>query len=208
MPYSFGNRVFYRFQRMLSIPLLKLLCRFKVRGPLPPVSGPLIVAANHESLMDPLVLQAALNRRLHYLMTSVYYFKPSLNFYSRIMRCIPVMEGRFNREALRTATEVLAEGRCIGVFPQGRIRRSGDMESGLRGIALMAVKSGPPVLPVRIRGTGRVLPKGARFIRPAAIEVHRGNPIVFSMPAKARPEGRRGYLETVTKSIMKAIERL
>ena len=188
-------------------PLLKLFFRFQSYGEAVPGEGPIIVAANHASFLDPVVLQAGVSRRLHYLMTSLYYYKPLLNAYSRCMRCIPVMEGSVNREALEKSLEVLHEGRCIGVFPQGEIRPEEDRSHGMRGIALLAARSGAPVLPVRIRGTGRALPRGSRFPKPVKITVHRGRPFFVRLPA-ARGRSRRDRLAAATASIMDAIARL
>jgi 1-acyl-sn-glycerol-3-phosphate acyltransferase len=203
-----ANRIFFRLQILTVVPLLKVFFRFKSHGLPIPASGPVIVAANHESLIDPVILQAAVSRRLHYLMSSDFYFKPVMNRYSRIMRCIPVMEERFNREAIRTGIEVLAAGRALGVFPQGMIRPSGDVEAGMRGIAMLAAKSGASVIPVRIRGTGRALPRGARFIRPTRLEVHRGDPVEYQAPSPGSGRSRRGYLVEFTESVMNAIENL
>jgi len=202
------NRLFYILQRIICVSTLKLVFRFKVHGQRSLPSGPLIVAANHESLIDPPILQAALKRRVHFLMTSDFYFKPVLNQYSRLMRCIPVMENRFNREAIRAALEVLKAGRVLAIFPQGGIKSDDDLHAAMRGIALLAEKSGAPVLPVRLRGTAKVLPKGSLFIRPAALDVHIGPPIKYTdtCPPDQR-SGRRG-LENYTRIVMDAIAKL
>ena len=205
---GFANRLFFRLQVLGFRPLLKVFFRFKVHGPPLPASGPLIVAANHESFMDPVILQLGVNRRLHYLMSSDFYFKPFLNRYSRIMRCIPVMEERFNREAIRSGLEVLADGRPIGIFPQGMIRPSGDVEAGMRGIAMLAAKSEAPIIPVRIRGTGRALPKGARIIRLKRIEIYRGEPLAYQAPSPGSGRSRRSHLAGITDAVMQAIENL
>ena len=195
-------------QILTAATLLKVFFRFKVTGPSVPSSGPVIVAANHESFIDPVVLQIGVRRRLHYLMSSDFYFKTGLNRYARIMRCIPVMEGRFNREALRSALEVLEAGHALGIFPQGMIRPSGDVEEGMRGIALLASKSGVPVIPARILGTGRALPRGARFIRPTPLELRRGIPQVYQEPDPMAGRPRRMHLVEITESVMSAIENL
>jgi 1-acyl-sn-glycerol-3-phosphate acyltransferase len=202
------NRLFYRMQRWVGLSLLKLLFRFRVHGKYSLGQGPLIVAANHESLLDPVVLQAALDRRVHFLMTSDYYFKPVLNRYSRIMRCIPVMEGRFNREAIRSAVAVLAAGRPVAIFPQGEIRNEGDLSSPMRGMALLAAKSNAPVLPVRISGTGKAWPKGARFLRLASIEVRLGRPLTLGAFRTHPPQPFRQDLEAFTHAVMQAMSQL
>lgn len=206
-PLGWGNRFFYRSQRWLGIPLLKLLFRFRTRGDPTPREGPLIVAANHASFLDPVVLQAGVGRRLHFLMTSLYYFHPLLNRYARAMRCIPVMEGKMNREALASGLEVLAAGRCVGVFPQGEIRPEGDLSGGMRGVALLAARARVPVLPVRIRGTGEALPKGGRVPRLVRITLHRGAPFCVSLTA-GHGRAKREVLTAAAEAIMEAIRKL
>jgi 1-acyl-sn-glycerol-3-phosphate acyltransferase len=193
---------------MSLYPLFRLIFRFKVRGPQPPMEGPLIVAANHASLVDPVMLQVALRRRLHYLMTSDYYFKPFFNRYSRIMRCIPVMEGDFNRQAIQSSLDVLAAGHAIGVFPQGGLNDHVDADSGLRGIGLLIARSKVPVMPVRIRGTARVLPRGASIVRLHSVDVHLGEPRFFHDLERPARASRHHRLERVTRAVMSAIAEL
>lgn len=206
-PIGFANRLFYHTQRLCFDLILKVLCRFKVTGTPPVGEGGLIIASNHNSLIDPVVLQVAVRRRMHYLMTSDYYFVPLLNLYSRIMRCIPVMEERFNREALREAMRVLDHGRTIGIFPQGGLMPEGDFSGGMRGISLLISQSKVPVLPVRISGTAGAFPKGARMIRPKPISVSIGKPVLPD--DLTRPDdfpNRREYMDALTIAVMKAIE--
>lgn len=200
------NRAFYGLQRLTFIPLAKIFFRARFTGPPLPEEGPYIVAANHESFIDPVILQMVTKRRLHYMMISSYYFKPGLlNRYSRIMRCIPVMEGRQNREAIRSALEVLAAGRPVGIFPQGAIRPSGSLREGMLGTALLALKSGVPVFPARIRGTAKILPRGARFLRPGTIEVRLGEAVPYQAIDPGAYASRHDFLAAVTDSVMAAI---
>lgn len=202
------NRLFFRFQTLGVGLFLKVAFRLSVQGPALPDNGPLIVAANHESLIDPVVLQIAVKRRLHYLMTSDFYFKPLLKRYVGIMRCIPVMEEQLNREALRAALGVLDAGRPIGIFPQGGLKEAGDFSAAFPGIALLAVKSGAPVVPVRISGTSRAWPRGARFFHPAKIDVRIGPPFSTDRFAEKDPTGQRAKLERISEGIMETIKNL
>ncbi|MFH1998653.1 MAG: lysophospholipid acyltransferase family protein [Planctomycetota bacterium] len=208
-PIRFSNTLFYHSQLMVFGFLLKSICRLKVHGALPPDKEALIIASNHASLIDPIVLQVAVRRRLVYLMTSDYYFLPFLNTYSRIMRCIPVMEGRFNRQALRSALRVLRHGLPLGIFPQGGLRPENDFEAGMRGISLLISQSRTRVLPVRISGTHEAFPRTARMIRPARIEVRIGRPIQTDELADpgASPT-RRSHMESLTQAVMNAIREL
>ncbi len=200
-PLGFGNRLFYRCTRLLSFCLMKTYCRLKSEGPPPPGSGPFIVAANHESFLDPIVLQLTLKtRRVHYMMLASFYYTRLLNGYCNVMRCIPIREDGPNRESLRLALDVLRAGRPIGIFPQGGRMAPGDMTGGMTGVGFLARKAGVPVIPARIDGCSRVLPMGAIFPRPARITVRLGAGLDFSGAGRGR-----GNLDEITQQIMSAI---
>lgn len=184
---------------------LKLFYRFKVEGSLPPDKGSFIMAANHESLLDPVALQIAVkNRRLHYMMTSLFYHTRQLNFFSRAMRCIPVYNGSsVNRDALRMALDVLKADHPVGIFPEGQRVSDGEEGNPFRGVAFIAKRAGVPVIPARIRGTGKALPKGAKWFRRSRVTVTLGEPIIF-----ARPNGSKADLDEMTEAIMSSIRDL
>jgi len=201
-PKGFGNRLFYRFSILVTGSFLRLFYRFKVEGSLPPDKGSYIVAANHESLIDPVALQVAVtNRRLHYMMTSVFYFTAALNHFSRAMRCIPVIDGSStNRDALRLALDVLKAEEVVGIFPEGQRVNGEEQANPFRGVAFIARRAGVPVIPARIRGTGQALPKGAKWFRRSRVTVTIGDPVQF-----VSSNGKKASLEDMTESIMSSI---
>jgi 1-acyl-sn-glycerol-3-phosphate acyltransferase len=201
-PLGIGNRLFYRCTRIFSLCLMKTYFRLRSEGPPPPPRGPFIVAANHESFLDPIVLQLALGaRRVHYMMLASFYYTRLLNRYCNVMRCIPIREDGPNRESLRLALDVLAAGRPVGIFPQGGRMAPGDMTGGMMGVGFLARKAGVPVIPARIDGCSRALPVGALFPRPARISVRLGAWLDFSGAG-----GGRGSLDEITQRIMSAID--
>jgi len=182
----------------------KVFLILKLSGPQPPLSGPFIVAANHESFLDPIVLQLAVRkRRFRYMVASSYYHSRSFNWFYSSQRCIPVERENFNRETMKVAFEVLRAGRPVGIFPQGSRMPPGELDGALRGVGFMARRAAVPVIPARIRGTGLALPRGARFFRPARISVTLGNPIPFDFSGK-RVLGS----EAITREIMERIREL
>jgi len=197
------NRLFYSGGGALARLLCKLCFRFRVRGEAPPERGPIIAAANHESFLDPLVLQLAMvKHRLRYMVASPFYHHWLLNRFCNAMRCIPVAAEGSKRESLRLALEVLAAGHSIGIFPQGGRMRPGDLAGASGGVAFLARKSGVPVVPARILGAGAALPIGAHFIRPVRVEVVLGRPLRFG---GAEP---RLDLPEITAAIMDSIAQL
>jgi 1-acyl-sn-glycerol-3-phosphate acyltransferase len=199
-PFGVGNRLFFGAGRVVAALVLRVYHGFTTSGPQPPDEGPFIIAANHESFLDPVVLQYAVRRRrLHYMMSALFYHTRLLNYFSSAMRAIPVEEGGPNRRSIRLALEVLEAGRPVAIFPQGGRMDAGDLSGGFKGVAFLIRKAGVPVVPARIAGTGKALPRGARFPRPARIGVRLGEPLDFAAGTD---------LDEITSAIMSAIRDL
>ena len=154
--------------------LNRLFCRYWHRLPptrLPlPESGPVVLAANHHSGLDPLLLIAASPRPLRFLIAREEYRRFGLNWLFRAVGCIPVDRGGRPERALRAALEALQRGEVVALFPHGGIHLDDAPPRPLkRGVAWLAERSAAPLLPVRIAGIaglGRVLP--AVFLRSRA----------------------------------------
>ena len=121
--------------------LLRAWFRLRVEGPLPP-TGPCVLAANHTSFLDPLVLGAVQPRRIVYLMTEVVWRSPSLGWFYRWNRAIPLGTRGGNRDALRTAHAVLEQGRMVGIFPEGGLSRDGLPMLGSPGAVSLMLAAG------------------------------------------------------------------
>jgi len=136
-------------------PLMRTWFRMRVEGAghLPP-SGPVILAANHRSNMDPVLLGAAVKRPVAY-MAKVELFVWPLGWILRLIGQFPVQRGGIDREALRQTSAVLARGGVLGLFPEGT-RGDGSFSSVHPGLAYIVLRERCPVLPVAIFGTERV----------------------------------------------------
>lgn len=126
--------------------------------PLPvPGSGGAIVAANHLSGLDPIILSAASSRPLRFVIATEQYQRPLLRWFYDQIGCIPVDRTGSPEKAFYAARRALAEGRIIVLFPQGRIRRPEDPRQPLkRGVIALAAMANVPVIPARISGVGGV----------------------------------------------------
>lgn len=122
-----------------------------------PAEGPLIVAANHASLIDPFVLASAIPRPLRYLAKEELWSNPLLSWWLDDVGAIPVARGRGDRGAIAAATAALEAGEAVGVFPEGGVGREGPW---LRGAARFALATGAPILPARLLDTDRALSRG------------------------------------------------
>jgi len=145
----------YRAASVVIRPLMRTWFRMRVEGAghLPP-SGPVILAANHRSNMDPVLLGAAVTRPVAY-MAKVELFVWPLGWILRLIGQFPVQRGGIDREALRRTSAVLARGGVLGLFPEGT-RGDGSFASVHPGLAYIVLRERCPVLPVAIFGTERV----------------------------------------------------
>ena len=186
--------------------LLRAWFRIRVEGRLP-APGACVLAANHTSFLDPLVLGAVLPRRIVYLMTEVVWRSRQLGWFYRWNRAIPVSTRGGNREAMRAAREVLQQGRTIGIFPEGGLSRDGLPMLGQPGAVSLVLQGNVPIVPVGIRGAHAAMPPGAGLPRPRRITVHFGEPI---LPAEfaALASDRRVRLRESVALIMRRIASL
>jgi len=190
-------RWFYFFAKGLCWIVFRLLWRFQVAGGIEnvPATGPVIVACNHVSYLDPVALGIALQRPLTYLAKKQLFEIPVLGPIITALGAYPLDREAGGLTALRSAVRVLKEGRCVGIFPEGTRNLNGSAEEK-GGAALLAALSGAPVVPAAIGGTR----DAKRF---AQVRVIYGEPIVV----KAERRGTEA-LEPWTAEIMRRIRDL
>ncbi|HHT9137209.1 MAG TPA: lysophospholipid acyltransferase family protein [Candidatus Wunengus sp. YC60] len=202
---GFLNDCFFFVLKAIGVFLLKMFYHAEVeRRDKIPVKGPLIVAANHFSYMDPTVLQSMFPRRISFMMTELYY-EGRGKWLFKLLRCICVKEEGSNIAALKGGMEVLKKNGVLGIFPEGGVSKEGRLQEGNPGIGFLAIKSGVPVIPAFISGTYEALPKGAKIPKISKIKVVFGKPMIFkTTDAKTT---KKGIVE-VTRQIMEQIESL
>jgi 1-acyl-sn-glycerol-3-phosphate acyltransferase len=158
-----------RFLAALARVVARAVTRIDVRFESDlPHEGPLIVVANHLSNADPPLvygwLTPKLGRRLHILAKEALFVGP-LGWFLRTQGITPVRAGGSDMEAYRAAKAVLDRDDVLCIFPEGTRSASGALQEPRPGVAMLATRSGVPVLPVGISGTDRFLGRGQRFPR-------------------------------------------
>lgn len=133
-------------------------------------AGPLIVIANHSSLLDAFVLLAALDIPIRYVITWNFYRLWTMRWFFWTMGTIPIGGASGLLTAFKKVAEVLKGEGIIGLFPEGRISRDGRMQPFQTGVANLALRHGAAVQPVYIRGSFEALPRWATWPRFNAIE--------------------------------------
>lgn len=186
--------------------LFKLYFRVRVENP-PVLTGAYVLAPNHSSLLDPIVIGAVSRRRVTFLMTQVIYRSPWTNWFYRWNKVIPVSVRGGNRDALRAARSVLQQGRVVGIFPEGGISRDGGLLLGSPGAVSLVLQEGVAIVPVGISGASEALPVGSWLPRPRRITVRFGAPV---LPAELAAAGtsRKDRLQAATRLIMARIAAL
>lgn len=121
-------------------------------------------------------------RPVRFLMTSDFYDIPWARPFFRLIGSIRVSEGKAKREALKAALAALGRGELVGLFPEGQLSTTGGFSPVQPGVAYLAARSGAPVVPARIRGSIRVLPKGKWRVRQASVRVRFGPAMTFDDP--------------------------
>jgi 1-acyl-sn-glycerol-3-phosphate acyltransferase len=175
-------------------------------GNLVPAQGPAIVVANHRSGVDPLLIGLVTRRRIRFLMAREYYATPGLQWGFRALGCIPVNRDGNDLGATKAALKALRDGEVIGIFPQGGIREAGGSMEGKAGVALLALRTGAPVVPFHIDGSPNLDSVFLSLFTPSRTTVTCGLPLKVGDAVDRKPA--RGELEKVTMSILDAVAKL
>jgi 1-acyl-sn-glycerol-3-phosphate acyltransferase len=166
------------------------------------MEGSLVVVANHGSHLDPPLLGHALGRPVAFMAKEELFKIPLLAPLIRALAAYPVKRGASDREAIRTATARLNEGWATGVFLDGTRQTDGRINQPMPGAALLAARSGSPLLPVAIINSHRALGTGQSLPRLVPIQLRIGEPVP---PPASR---RKPDLEATTVELQRRINAL
>ncbi|HVP10344.1 MAG TPA: MFS transporter [Phycisphaerae bacterium] len=186
----------------------RLVARVRRDGPCTvPLTGPVIVAANHNCSLDPLLLiSTSPNRYPSFMVAREYTEIPVFGRLIGLIDCIPVNRTGIDTASVKAALRHLAAGGIIGLFPQGGIRPPGETGEIHEGIGMLALRSGAVVIPAHISGTHHSDSVVAPFFRPQRAVVRYGGPIDLSR-WNGREKDRTAYGEAA-RYIMERIEAL
>lgn len=191
----------YNVVRVFLHYFFKVIFRCKIIGAdnIPSYGGA-IIAANHVSLFDPPVVGTAFARPIHFMAKEELFAIPVLKWIFTGLKAFPVRRATADRTAIRHAITLLNNGELLGLFPEGTRSKTGKLGKPETGLAMIALKSGAPVVPTAIIGTNKVWKDGLllpRFI------VKFGAPITVEQ-GKADKEA----MENLSNRIMQEISHL
>ncbi len=201
----------YQTLKSFLIPILTLLFRPKVTGLRNvPQSGPVIIASNHLSFSDSIFMPLVVPRKVTFLAKSEYFTSPGIKGFIKKITFIALGQvpvdrsgGRRSEAALLTGLDLLSEGACIGIYPEGTRSPDGKLYRGRTGIARMAIESGAAIVPVAMFNTAEIQPTGQVVPKVRRVEMIFGEPLYF-----AGDTSDLKVLREITDEIMNAIQEL
>jgi len=172
-----------------------------------PLTGGVVIVANHSSYLDPPVMCSSIHSRVVHFMARDTLFKSRFSkWYFRTVRVITIDRTRGDLGALRKAIAILKKGGAIGLFPEGTRSPDGQIREAKGGIGFLIAKGNVPVVPLFIDGSFKAFPKGAKKLRPARISVRVGIPITPEEIHAAMP--KKGDYAAVGALVMQRIQEL
>ena len=188
-----------------------ILFRPKVKGLRNvPATGPLIIASNHLSFSDSIFMPLVVPRKVTFLAKSEYFTSPGpkgllkkLTFIALGQVPVDRSGGRRSEAAIITGLQVLAEGKCLGIYPEGTRSPDGRLYKGRTGIARLAIESGAPIIPVAMFNTEKIQPTGKVIPNIQRVGMTFGEPMYSDGDSTDL-----AYLRVVTDQIMNRIQEL
>ena len=188
-----------------------ILFRPKVKGLRNvPGTGPVIIASNHLSFSDSIFMPLVVPRKVTFLAKSEYFTSPGpkgllkkITFIALGQVPVDRSGGRRSEAALIAGLKVLAEGKCLGIYPEGTRSPDGRLYKGRTGIARLAIESGAPIIPVAMFNTEKIQPTGSVVPKVMRVAMIFGEPMYF----EGDPTDL-SYLRDVTDKIMSTIQDL
>lgn len=195
------NKALYAFGKVLLLPFYKLLYRYKVKNKNAiPAEGGVILASNHMSFADPVLLGLASKRRLYFMAKSELFRNKFGAAVIRALGAFPVERGAGDGKAVKTGEDILREGNVMTIFLEGTRTKTGELLRPRSGCALIAQQMQLPVVPCCITKRN-FLHMFSKTI------IHFGEPL---SPGKLglTPDGGRRELRGATNMIMDEIKKL
>lgn len=185
--------------RIIMIPFVKIEVQNMDNFP---QKGPVLLACNHLSNWDPVILAIALPRKLHFMAKEELFKILILGSIMRNVGTFPVRRGAADRNAIRESLKVLNDNNVLCIFPEGHRSKPGQLLPFQAGVTLIAHKGNAPLVPIGLSGTNNIIKKGLRV----KIKLNIGEPIY---PNKI-VEGKIGstQLEEITQILQNKVSDL
>lgn len=195
--------MFYDVVKKIVFFIFHYLAKWEVYGlENIPEEGAVILASNHESYWDPVVIGAVCPRKVRFMARKELFSIILLGWIIRSFKAFPVDREVSDRAAIKSSLEILKNGEVLALFPEGtriRDRRLGEFKNGA---SLIALKSGAPVVPIALINTRNIFSKG--WFR--KFKVHIGRPLIY--PELQGKRHKSQDVEKITEDLRKAIDNM
>ncbi len=175
------ERVLFFILHGLLRLLSRLYFRLEINGAERLPEPPFIIAPNHSSYLDAFLLAAGLPFRvcnnLYFQGARRYFEGPVREWFAHLTHVVPIDPDASLLSALRVSAYLLRKGRCLCIFPEGGRTFDGEVMEFKKGVGMLALELGVPVVPVCIEGTFRSMPRGAAFPKPLKVTIQIGTPV-------------------------------
>jgi glycerol-3-phosphate dehydrogenase (NAD(P)+) len=190
------NTLVYWIVRGVLEPAIRLWFRLTSTGHRNIPEGPVILAANHRSFLDPFVIGVFLRRPIYFVAKKELFENRLQGWLLNCLGAFPLRRGESDEESVRTALELLERGQAVVIFPEGTRIRSGSLGKPKRGVGRLALESGAPVVPVAVTGTERARSRGLR-IKPVKVSLRYGRALTFPRVEGPSPSLAREVTERI-----------
>lgn len=192
---------FYHFAAFVARNLFRLVGRLEVNGlDNIPQTGPFLLFANHESILDPILIQAVCPRPVHTMAKSTQFASPLMRWVMVSVKSFPVRRYEIDPQSVRMVLRRLEQGEPVGIYPEGERSWDGRLQEPRRGTVRLALRAGVPIVPCTIAGSYDVWPRWGRSVRPGNVRIDFGEP--FRLPRIADRAGREAALPAAAERIM------
>ena len=195
-------RWFYYIARFAVRLTLIVSTRWQIKGKENiPAKGPLLIVANHLNLADPPLVSVSIARETRFMAKEELFKAKFTGYFIGSFGAFPVRRNQADTKAVRQALQILADGLALVVFPEATRSPNAQLQPAFSGVALIALRSGAPILPIGITGSEKM--KGNWLLRRPRVTVNIGKP--FHLPAKP---WQAGLLPTSGKTTRTEMARL
>jgi glycerol-3-phosphate dehydrogenase (NAD(P)+) len=196
------NPIVYWLMRAILQPFFHLYFRLsRIGREHIPQSGPVILAANHRSFLDPFVIGTCARRPIYYVAKrELFEIHPIVSWVLSSLGAFPVHRGAGDAEMIATARTILERGGAVVMFPEGTRTRPGALGRPKRGVGRLALETGAPVVPVAVIGTEGVR-KGWR-IRPHKVRIRIGRALTFPRVERSSAQLAAAVTDRIWPNVM------
>lgn len=198
----------YRLGWLFFRALFRIYFRWRVFNPENvPLKGPVILASNHASFLDPPLVGSGLQRGINYLARDTLFRFPLIGTLLRRWNAVPVDREGGGAAGLRAILDRLLHGGAIILFPEGTRCQDGQLGPARSGLGLTIIKSEAPVVPVRVFGTYEAFARHHSWPRPTRVIVKYGKPMDFSAARAEAKTCSKPRLKEIYQEVSAAVMR-